>query len=89
MEDVNDSGIVTTEVAFTGTYSVTSNGRGTAIFTRSLGTSQFSFYFVSPSKVRFVSLDFVLALIGIAERQQSSGFSDASLFGDYAFLGSG
>ena len=89
VEDVNDSGIVTTEVAFTGTYSVTSNGRGTAIFTSSLGTSQFSFYFVSPSKVRFVSLDFVLALIGIAERQQSSGFSDASLFGDYAFLGSG
>lgn len=89
VEDVNDAGTVSPNVSFTGTYSVAASGRGTATFTSSLGTSQFSFYVVSASRARFVSLDFVPAVIGAAERQESSSFSDASISGDYAFLAQG
>ena len=86
VEDINDAGVVSTNVGFTGTYSVASNGRGTATFTSSLGTSQFSFYVVSSSRAHFVSLDFVPAIIGAAEGQQGSLFSNSSVSGDYALL---
>ena len=86
VEDINDAGVVSTNIGFTGTYSVASNGRGTATFTSSLGTSQFSFYVVSASKAHFVSLDFVPAVIGAAEGQQGSFFSNSSVSGDYALL---
>lgn len=89
VEDINDSGFVDANVAFTGTYDVASTGRGTATFTSALGTSEFSFYVVSPSRAHFVSLDVTPALVGIAEGQQSSSFSDSSVSGDYAFLSSG
>ena len=37
VEDINDNGFVDTNVAFSGTYNVASNGRGTATFTSALG----------------------------------------------------
>ena len=86
-EDFNDSAAVRSNVPFTGTASgVSSNGRGTASFTSRLGTSQFALYVVSANKVVFVSLDFLPALHGSAEKQQSDSFSLSSLSGSYVFL---
>src|SRR5262249_19217747 len=86
-EDFNDSAAVRSNVPFTGTASsMSSTGRGTVSFTSTLGTSQFAFYVVSANKVVFVSLDFLSALLGSAEKQQSASFSPSSLNGSYAFL---
>jgi hypothetical protein len=85
VEDINDGGFVSTNVAFTGNYNVTANGRGTAAVTNPDGTSQFSFYVVSAQKLVFVSLDFVPAILGVVEQQTLPSFSNASLTGDYVF----
>lgn len=89
VEDINDGGFVSSNVAFTGTYNVTSSGRGTATVTNPDGTLSFSFYVVSARKLVFVSLDFVPAFLGIVEQQTLPSFSNASLAGDYAFASSG
>lgn len=88
-EDVNDAGLVSSNVAFTGTYDIASTGRGTATLTSALGQSQFSFYMISANEAVFVSLDFVPALLGAALKQESPAFSNASLSGDYAFASTG
>jgi hypothetical protein len=85
IQDINDAGLVSTSQSFTGTYNVAANGRGTATLTGALGTLQFSFYVVSVDEVLFVSLDFIPAMIGTAERQQSPSFSNSIFVGDYAF----
>jgi hypothetical protein len=89
VEDINDGGVVSPNVAFTGTYDVASNGRGTATVNNPDGTSQFSFYVVSARKLIFVSLDWVPAFLGIVTQQTLPSFSTASLMGDYAFLQTG
>ena len=85
VEDINDGGVVSTNMAFTGTYSVAATGRGTASVTNSSGTSVFSFYVVSAQKLVFVSLDFVPAFLGVVEQQTLPSFSNNSLTGDYVF----
>jgi len=85
VEDINDGGVVSTNVAFTGSYSVDATGRGTAAVTNPDGTSHFSFYVISARKLVFVSLDFVPAFLGIVEQQTLPSFSNNSLAGDYVF----
>jgi len=88
VEDYNDGGVVSTNVPFTGSYSVAPTGRGTATLTSSLGTSQYSFYVVSAQKLLFISLDYLPATIGVGEKQQTTSFSNASLSGNYALTSS-
>lgn len=85
VEDVNDWGVIDTNISFTGTYNVGQNGRGTATIIDPSATLQFSFYVVSANRIKIVSLDYLPAMLGQAERQQSTSFTNASLSGDYVF----
>jgi hypothetical protein len=87
VSDENDQGVLTENLAFTGTYSVDAigNGRGTGSFTSTRGTSNFAFYLISPSKAVVVQLDDFAVATGELESQQGGPFSVASLAGDYGF----
>jgi len=85
VEDVNDGGVIDTNISFTGTYDVGQNGRGTATVTDPYATLQFSFYVISANRIQIVSLDSLPAMIGLAERQQGGPFTNTSLSGDYVF----
>jgi hypothetical protein len=85
VEDSNDSGSIYTNVPFTGIYNVGLNGRGTATLVEPSVTLQFSFYVISANQILIVSLDYLPAMIGSAERQQGAPFTNASLWGDYVF----
>ena len=85
VEDTNDFGSIYTNVPFTGTYNVGLNGRGTATLIEPSATLQFSFYVISANRILIISLDYLPAMLGQAERQQSTSFTNASLSGDCAF----
>jgi len=82
VSDENDGGVTLENLAFTGTYSVAANGRGTGSFTSTRGTSDFSFYMVSPSRALFVQQGTFAVATGELDAQSGS-FSAGSLAGDY------
>lgn len=88
LEDVNDTGSFNGSVTFSGSYSIAPNGRGNAAITNSAGTSNFAFYMISAGKARFVSLDFVPALLG-AVVGQAGPFNDSVFSGNYVFSDAG
>jgi hypothetical protein len=55
--DFNFSGALSPQLAFDGTYTMSSNGRGTAILKSSEGTQNFTLYVVSPSQVLLIETD--------------------------------
>jgi hypothetical protein len=84
LRDTNDGGAITPQAAFTGSYQVNSNGRGTA----TLGTQHFSFYIVSRGLAKFVGTD--VAVAGATTQQSPvTSFDLTSLTGNIAFLLSG
>ncbi len=83
IEDVNDGGLIDTNISFIGTYNVGQNGRGTATMTDPYATLQFSFYVISVNRIQIVSLNYLPAMLGQAERQQNTSFTNTSLSGDY------
>lgn len=56
-EDVNEVGTLSPDVALAGTYTVSSNGRGTATVTTNTTTSNLVFYVVSGSRVLAIEVD--------------------------------
>jgi len=82
VSDENDNGVPAENLAFTGTYAVAANGRGTGSFTATRGTSDFSFYLVSPTRAVFVQQGAFAVATGEIEAQ-SGPFSNGSLTGDY------
>lgn len=90
LEDVNNAGVVSSQVTFTGTATTAVNERGTLNLTSTLGTSHFSFYPVdlSSNKLILMGLDANPALLGFAYPQ--SGLpSIATLAGEFVFSRSG
>jgi hypothetical protein len=89
--DTNDGGTISSQVPFTGSYVVNSNGRGTATF----GTLNLSFYVVSRGSAKFVGTDSqttVGAVAGVTTQQSPSpnvAFDATSLNGNIAFLVAG
>jgi hypothetical protein len=83
--DANDGGAISSLVPFTGSYTVNSNGRGTA----TLGSLHFSFYIVSRGSAKFVGGDpqtTVGGVAGVASRQSPNAtFDPTSLNGNIAF----
>ena len=71
-------------VSLTGTYSVDALGRGTAAFTSSLGTDNFVFYHISPSKLLILASDSGILSRGEADLQSGAPFTLGSLTGNYA-----
>jgi len=84
--DTNDAGAISSQVSFTGSYQVSSTGRGTATF----GSSHFSFYIVSRGSAKFVGTDAALVLAGqTAQQAPNTPFDPTFLNGSFAFLLSG
>lgn len=86
-EDLNDGG-TTANQPFTGSYSISGNGRGTATFTDSTGTRTYDFYIVSPTQLQFIETDTLGNLSGTVFQQQSVT-STTMLTGGYVFYAAG
>ena len=85
-EDANDSGTITNNLTFTGSYNIASNGRGTATWTDSNNnTSHFALYVVSSGQVIFTEIDSSAQIAGNAIMQGVPSFSNASLSGTSVF----
>jgi hypothetical protein len=82
-EDFNDAGLVTTNVGFTGNYSMAANGRGTLTLTTTAGTFTFVIY-PSAGGVLALETDIGFLTTGTA-LQQTGTFSNATLSGTYGF----
>ncbi len=81
VEDFNDSGILTSNLSLTGTYSVAASGRGTLALTTSAGTFNFIVY---PSTGGVIALEIDNRFVtGGMALQQTSTFSNGSLQGAY------
>ncbi len=87
--DENDAGLVSENISFTGTYNISSNGRGTATLTSALGTSNFTFYMVSSGMALFVQVDPFAVTNGTTIAQQGGPFTTASISGNFGFLAAG
>src|SRR5260370_15498279 len=68
-EDVNDGGILAANAPLSGSYSIESNGRGTANITLRNTTSRFHFYLASGNRVRIVEVDASELLLGFGLKQ--------------------
>jgi hypothetical protein len=80
-EDLNDAGVVTTNVGFTGSYTMAANGRGTLTLTTTAGTFTFVIY-PSAGGVLALETDISSLTTGTA-LQQTGTFTNASLTGTY------
>lgn len=88
-EDLNEAGTFTPSVTFNGTYSLQSNGRGTASLTNSASVSStFFLYVVDANRVLFMESDGLTNFTGTARKQQGT-FNNASINGGYALEMSG
>jgi len=85
VQDNNDNGTPSTNLALTGAYAVSSaaTGRGTMQLNASLGTLNFVFYVVDTNHLMLIETDNIPVLVGEAFRQQGP-FSNASLAGAFA-----
>jgi hypothetical protein len=88
--DLNDGSDLTEGIAIDGSYTVSTNGRGTMELTMDgLGTFQFAIYVVSAETLIVTSIGdpgpSIPMLIGLAHRQSGGPFSAASLQGTHVF----
>lgn len=81
-EDFNDAGTITTNVGFTGNYSVLGNGRGTLTIVTGAGTFNFVIYPTSGG-VLVLETDVRFVTTGTGLQQQSTPFSAGILSGTY------
>jgi len=85
--DVNDTNLgISQALTFSGSYSATSTGRGTATLTSANGTSNYVIYLVSPTTGYFLQTDNSAVVTGIAEQQAAVTFSNSSLQGNFNFV---
>lgn len=84
VQDTNDNGNIAGNLTVNGTYSITSNGRGTATLITPNGSSNFAFYVVDANRLKLIQTDSVPVVAGDGFRQ-SAGSSNASLNGGFAF----
>jgi hypothetical protein len=72
-EDQNSFGNLTSNIPLSGTYSIESTGRGTTTVHATIGgvdhVSNFHFYMVSGSEVRFMQIDPSSRMLGMGEKQ--------------------
>ncbi|MBZ5529821.1 MAG: hypothetical protein LAO20_00190 [Acidobacteriia bacterium] len=80
-EDINDAGVLNTNLAITGTYSISGN-RGTMSLTSTAGTFNFVIY-PSSSGVQVMETDAGVVVSGNG-LQQTGSFSNSSIQGTYA-----
>jgi hypothetical protein len=87
--DENIGGVPNPNVAFSGSYTVASNGRGTATFT---GGRTYVFYLGQTGSAVFQETDTIhpgIAIHGMFVQQQSTAFNLASIQGNYSISTNG
>jgi len=97
IEDINNGpGLVQSNVAFMGTYSIRGDGRGTITFsdpfngnTAGATGSHFSVVIVSAQQVQLEEADTFAAASGEGDLQDTSSFATAKFHGEYTFDFSG
>ena len=82
VEDINDAGFVSTNVPFTGTYTMVANGRGTMNLVTTAGNFTFAIY-PSTGGVLVLETDVRFLTSGTALQQQTTPFTASSLQGTY------
>jgi hypothetical protein len=84
--DSVEDGTVSTNISFTGTYSMASNGRATVTLNPSTGTIQQIFWMVSPSRAFSLTSDPNKVEDGTLDLQQAITFSNSTMKGQFAIL---
>ncbi|MBZ5521830.1 MAG: hypothetical protein LAP21_06275 [Acidobacteriia bacterium] len=82
VEDINNGGTVTRNLALTGTYSIAASGRGTLTLNTGTGSSNFVIY-PSTGGLQMLEVDITVITSGAAINQQAGPFSAASLAGGF------
>jgi hypothetical protein len=85
VDDQNVGGTVTQNTSVTGSYSIASNGRGTATLSSVHGTLNQVFYLVDSTTVMVMDTDSTRMSGGRASLQQGNSFALASLKGSLGF----
>lgn len=83
--DVNQQPSPSTNVSFTGTYTVAGDGRGTATLTTPAGTFTLAFVIVSVNRALVTRFEKLAGGIGALDRVNPPDFSTAALAGTFAF----
>jgi hypothetical protein len=85
VEDINHTAGATTNLAFSGTYSVKGDGRGLLVFTSSQGTVSYAFALTLNNNVaRMIEADGSgIRGTGVIKRQNPAAFSNAGVAGGY------
>ena len=89
VQDYNSSAGTFSSLLFTGSYSVGADGRGSATFNSSLGTTTWRFVIVASGQVRLIGFDRGDAISGTALPQASNSLSLSALAGNWSFFLSG
>ena len=89
IQDENSAGAVTSNVALTGTYAVTADGRGTATVSGSGSTFNYDFVLLSSSRALITRFDTFATASGSMDLQDTTAFTNAKISGQYAFLVTG
>jgi hypothetical protein len=84
--DSVEDGTAFTNVTFTGTYSMASNGRATVTLNPSTGTIQQIFWMVTPSRAFSLTSDPNKVEDGTLDLQQAITFSNSTMKGQFAVL---
>ena len=84
--DSVEDGTAFTNLSFSGTYSMASNGRATVTLNPSSGTIQQIFWMVSPSRAFFITNDPSKVEDGTVDLQQAITFSNSTMKGQFAVL---
>ena len=86
VEDINQGTLgLLQNVAFSGSYSVQADGRGTATISSSSGTFTFRFVLVSDSDAYIIEFDNLAGMNGRLEKQDTTAFSNSTLNASYVF----
>jgi hypothetical protein len=88
-EDFNGSVGVFPNVTLTGSYSVGSDGRGTATITSSLGTTNYRFVIGTSGELQLIGFDSAESINGFATPQDSTSLSLSAIAGNWSFFLSG
>jgi hypothetical protein len=89
LEDINETSGVTPALSFIGTYSVTSDGRGTLQFLDGHSPTTFDFVLVNGNQLQIAGFDSTGAASGQAYARDVTTFSNTALSGTYVFNFSG
>ncbi|NDQ55474.1 MAG: hypothetical protein GZ088_00205 [Acidipila sp.] len=88
VRDDNDTVNVTRNLAFTGAYTVSPQGRGTGTLTSPTTSYTLLFYMISQTEAVLMSSDPALVSIGEMSGQQSAPFGDSSVHGRFGVMDS-